>query len=79
MRRKSIASVWRATSVMAPAISTPVAPAPTITKVNRRARSLASVAISARSKAISSRRRMRVASSMRFKPGAASAHSSWPK
>src|SRR4030088_929848 len=30
MRRKSIARLWRATSEMAPAISTPVAPPPTI-------------------------------------------------
>jgi hypothetical protein len=41
MRRKSIARLWRATSEMAPAISTPVGPPPTIAKVRRRWRSAA--------------------------------------
>ena len=36
MRRKSAASVCRAISAMAPAISTPVAPPPTMTKVSKR-------------------------------------------
>jgi hypothetical protein len=54
---------------MAPAISTPVAPPPTIAKVRRRWRSTASVASSARSKAMRMCRRMRVASSMRFEAG----------
>jgi aldehyde dehydrogenase (NAD+) len=70
---------WRATSEMEPAISTPVGPPPTIAKVRRRWRSAASVASSARSKAMRMRRRIRVASSMRLRPGATSAHSSWPK
>jgi hypothetical protein len=38
-RRRRAASVCRATSAMAPAISTPVAPPPTMTKVSRRRRS----------------------------------------
>ena len=43
MRRKSIARLWRATSEIAPAISTPVGPPPTIAKVRRRWRLAASV------------------------------------
>src|SRR5207245_11518654 len=37
--RKSLANVCRATSEMAPAMSTPVAPPPTMTNVSKRCRS----------------------------------------
>ena len=56
--------------------STPVGPPPTIRKVSRLCRSTGSSQASARSNAMSSRRRTSVASSTRFRPGAYGAHSS---
>ena len=79
IRRKSCCKVRRATSAIAPAISTPVAPPPTITKVRRRARSAASSTTSARSKASRNRRLISVASAMCLRPGANGSQSSRPK
>jgi len=71
--------VWRASSRTAPAISTPVGPPPTTTKVSRRRRS-SPLPRSARSNADSSLRRISVASSMVLRPGAIGSQSaSWPK
>ena len=64
---------------MVPAISTPVGPAPMMTKVNSAARFAGSVSRSARSNATRMRRRSVVASSSVFRPGANGSHSSWPK
>ena len=50
------------------ASSTPVGPPPTMMKVSNRCRSSGSAQFSACSKANNSRRRMAVASSMRFSP-----------
>ena len=70
MDRNSSRSVWRAISASAPAISTPVGPPPTITNVSSRRRSSGSGVRSATSKASSMRRRISVASSRLFSPGA---------
>ena len=70
IERKSAESAMRASSAIAPAISTPVGPPPTRTKLKRRSRSRASISISAFSNASRIRRRSIVASSMRFRPGA---------
>ncbi len=71
--RKSARKVWRLISAIAPAISTPVGPAPTIAKVRAACRAAASVSISACSNARRNRDRMRVASSIVFSPGASGA------
>src|SRR5215469_5555420 len=63
----------------APAISTPVGPAPTRTKVSRRWRSTGSDAASASSKPSSARRRIRVASLSDLRPGARASQPAWPK
>ena len=76
---KSRSIVSRAISEMAPAISTPVGPAPTMTKVISRSRSTGSLVTSAFSNASSRRRRMSSASSSVFSPGANCSHSGWPK
>ena len=52
MRRNSPRSVWRAISASVPAISTPVGPAPTTTKVSHSARRASSVSRSASSNAL---------------------------
>ncbi len=77
--RKSRLSVWCAISAKAPAISTPVGPPPITTKVSSARRSSGSVTCSACSKASRKRRRISVASSMVFIPGAMGAHSPCPK
>ena len=69
MLRKSWRSATRASSAMAPAISTPVGPPPITTKVRRRRRASGRVAASACSKAIRMRRRMSVASSIVLQAG----------
>ena len=70
----------RATSASVPASSTPVGPAPMITKVRQRAGvASGSGSRSATSKAESTRRRISRASSMLLSPGANRSHSSWPK
>jgi hypothetical protein len=66
-------------SAMAPAISTPVGPPPITRKVVSARRAAGSSASSARSNAVRMRRRIAVASSIRFSPGANGAQSSWPK
>jgi hypothetical protein len=58
IERKSAASARLASSAIAPAISTPVGPPPTMTKLSSRARSAASGSVSAFSKASRMRRRM---------------------
>ena len=78
--RKSRLSVRCASSAIWPAISTPVGPAPTTTKVSRRSIVLGRVlASSAISKAPKIRPRSSSASSMLFMPGAYSANWSLPK
>ena len=79
MLRKSPRRVRRASSAIWPAISTPVGPAPTTTKVISRSISAWSVASSASSKAPKMRPRSSRASSMLFMPGANSANWSLPK
>jgi len=79
MRRKLPRSVSLASSAIWPAISTPVGPPPTTTKVSWAARSSASSLISARSKALSSRERTVIADSSDLTSAACSRHSSWPK
>ncbi len=79
MRRKSRANVKRASSATAPAISTPVGPPPTTMVVISAFCRAGSSLISACSKFISSRARIRRAFSMVFRPGAISAQSSCPK
>ena len=79
MWRKSRDNVAWASSASAPAISTPVGPAPTRTKVSKRWRIAGSVTLSASSKASSTRRRINVASSIDLRPGASRGQSSWPK
>ena len=61
---------------MVPAISTPVGPAPMMTKVSSASRFCGSVSRSARSNATRMRRRKVVASSSVFSPGANGSHSS---
>jgi len=51
MLRKSLANAFFASSAIAPAISTPVGPAPTTMKLSRPRRSSSSVSVSAFSKA----------------------------
>ena len=68
--RKSRAITSTASSLMAPASSTPVGPPPTMTKVRCAARSTGSGSISAVSNDSSMRERMKVASSTSFMPGA---------
>ena len=77
--RNSASMPKRASSAIAPASSTPVGPPPTIRKVSSALRSTGSSVISARSKAMSNRRRISVASSIRFKPGANTFQASLPK
>ena len=79
MLRKSLRSVRWASSAIWPAISTPVGPAPTTTKVSSRSISAWSLASSASSKAPKMRPRSSRASSMLFMPGANSANRSLPK
>ena len=79
MLRKSRASVNRLISPRAPASSTPVGPPPTTTKVSSARRRAGSTSRSASSKAVSTRRRISVACSRVFSPGACSSQSSWPK
>ena len=79
MCRYSRRSVLVATSRICPASSTPVGPAPTRAKVSQRARSAGSPADSAISNAPKIRRRIFMASSMVFIPGAIGAYSSCPK
>ena len=78
MRRKSLRRVRWASSAIWPAISTPVGPAPTTTKVRARSRSAGVRASSASSKAPKMRPRSSRASSIDFMPGACRANSSWP-
>jgi hypothetical protein len=78
-RRKSFSMPQRASSAIAPASSTPVGPPPTMRNVSSLRRSAMSSVASARSNAISRRRRTSVASSTRLRPGANGAHSSRPK
>jgi hypothetical protein len=54
-------------------------PPPTTTNVSQSRRRWASVSSSAASKALRIRRRISIASSSVFSPGAAERHSSWPK
>ena len=63
-------SVWLAISASAPASSTPVGPPPTTTNVSQRLHAVGSASRSAASKARSTRRRISVASSIVFSPGA---------
>src|SRR5580704_5343050 len=77
--RKSRSSTRREISASAPAISTPVGPAPIIVKVSQLATSAASTSRSAASYATSTRRRISTASSSVFRPGAGPSHSSCPK
>ena len=77
--RKSRGITSTASSLIAPASSTPVGPPPTMTKVNSAARAAASLSVSARSNERSRRERMKVASSTSFMPGASPRHSGWPK
>ena len=80
MRRKSRVSAWNATSLMAPASSTPVGPPPTTTKVSHsRCDAPDRCARSASSNAERMRLRISSASSMVLRPGATPCHSSWPK
>ena len=79
IRRKSWRSVRCASSTIWPAISTPVGPAPTTTKVSSRSISSSLSEISASSKAPKIRPRSSSASSMLFMPGANSANWSLPK
>ena len=79
IRRKSPRSVSRASSPIWPAISTPVGPPPTTTKVSWAACSAGSSIISARSNALSSRERTVIADSSDLTSAACSRHSSWPK
>jgi hypothetical protein len=79
MLRKSAGKVVRASSAIVPASSTPVGPAPTMTKVKSAARLRSSVSRSARSKARRMRLLSAVASSSVFRPGANGSQSSWPK
>ena len=76
---KSPRRVSRAISAIWPAISTPVGPAPTTTKVSQPVRRAGSGSSSAPSKALRMRRRTSSALSSDFTSGACSAHSSWPK
>ena len=78
-RVKSRLSVSRASSAIWPAISTPVGPAPTTTKVSQAARRCGSASISAASNALRIRDRVASALSSDFTSGAAARHSSWPK
>ena len=79
MRRKSPRKLWRAIVGNIPANSTPVGPPPTITNVRYAARSASSVAFSASSNAVRKRRRISIASSTFFSPGASASHSGCPK
>jgi hypothetical protein len=72
-------NVWWAISAMAPAISTPVGPPPTMTEVSIRFLTAGSASRSATSYASSIRARTRSASSSVFRAGANCAHSGWPK
>jgi len=74
MLRKSRDRVNRLISPIAPANSTPVGPAPTMTNVNCLRRSSMSSVTSARSNAASTRRRISVACSIVFNPGANGSH-----
>ena len=77
--RKLPLSVRRESSAICPAISTPVAPAPTTTKVSQASRASGSVSSSASSYAPKILPRSSRASSMVFMPGAYSAKWSLPK
>ena len=79
MLRNSPLRVLEASSRICPAISTPVGPAPTTTKVRRRSTTAGSVACSACSKAPKMRALSSRASSMVFMPGANTAKWSLPK
>ena len=79
IRRKSRRSVRCASSAIWPAISTPVGPAPTTTKVSHSSVSAGSVHSSASSKEPKIRPRSSRASSMLFIPGANSENWSLPK
>jgi len=68
--RKSSRSVMRASSITAPASSTPVGPPPMIAKVRSSRRRVGSPSSSAFSNATSNRRRIAVASSSVLSPGA---------
>ncbi len=78
IRRKSFFRVRLASSAIWPAISTPVGPAPTTTKVSARSASAGVCASSASSKAPKIRPRSSSASSMDFIPGAWRANWSLP-
>ena len=78
IRRKSFFSVRLASSAICPAISTPVGPAPTTTKVSARSASAGVCASSASSKAPKIRPRSSSASSIDFIPGAWRANWSLP-
>jgi hypothetical protein len=71
--------VSRASSAICPAISTPVGPAPTTTKVSHPRRRSASDSISAASNALSICARTASALSSDFTSGATPRQSSWPK
>src|SRR5699024_2260798 len=79
IRRKLFLSVCCASSATWPAISTPVGPAPTITKVSNRLRCSSSSVISACSKQPMIRLRSSSASSTDFMPGAHCSKWSLPK
>ena len=79
IERKSRLSVSFEISPRAPASSTPVGPPPTTTNVIHSWRRSGSCSRSAASKAMRMRRRISVASSIDFRPGAWAAQSSLPK
>ena len=79
MRRKSRTRTVRLMSAMAPASSTPVGPPPTTTKVSSARCAPGSGEFSAASNAERMRRRISVACSSVFSPGARSSHSGCPK
>ena len=79
MRRNSDLSVLRTSTAIAPAISTPVGPAPTRTKVRRSRWRAGSSSASACSNACRILFRIATASARFFSPGANFANSLWPK
>ena len=79
IRLKFEGRLWRDSSAIWPAISTPVGPAPMTTKVSHAARRSASSSSSASSNAPKIRPRTSSASSIVFMPGAWRANSSRPK
>jgi len=79
MERKSPRRVLRASSAIWPAISTPVGPAPTTTKVSSARRLAGTGSVSASSNALRTRARVARALSSDLTSGAKRRQSSWPK